>query len=439
MNIHNKPRWSGSGFIAQLITLLTGSALSQIVLLMGYFVLARWYSPHDLGQLRVFTAIALTASLLVNGGFETAIMLPKREEEALALLALCGRISMIVFVGATPLAYLLQDEMALWLQAPVLGKWGVWLPFSMVAEGFGAAVHQYLVRGKKYRHISLILLAHAVVFIGIALLGSAVALSPVLLIQALIVSQGLRLALYLAIARHSWIRAGIRPVWLAGGAVSGYGQYPTYHLGSRLANHASRELVAPLLSVLYGSGAAGLYGMAIQILYLPMRFINQAMPQVFYQRVAKARLLGPGMVRAQTVQAIVIMLVLSGIPTLILAAAGPWLFTLLLGEAWRDAGGVVRYLAAFAIVSGIVSPITSLVNIRLRLKAFFGFNIALLLSRLAAIGAGALLMGFWSSVALYGLVALVGAVALGIWMLRLGGILGPSTHTTREGHHGPGA
>ncbi|MBI3142327.1 MAG: oligosaccharide flippase family protein [Bacteroidetes bacterium] len=436
MNARNRHHWARSGFVSQLLALLTGSALSQVVLLVGYFVLASWYSPHDLGQLRVFTAIALTAALLINGGYDTAIMLPKREDEALSLLALCGRIALLVLLLSTPLAFVFQGDMAHWMQTPVLGTWGVWLPFSVVAEGFGAALHQYLVRGRQYRQISIVLLAHAVVFIGIGLLGSMIDRSPALLIQAFLVAQALRFTLYMVLARKMWVKAGLRLAWRVGVIGRKYNQYPTYHLGSRLANHASRELVAPVLSVLYGSAAAGIYGMAIQILYLPMRFINQAMPQVFYQRVAKARTLSQAMVRGQTLQAIFIMLLLNGIPTLLLALAGPWLFVQLLGQAWQGAGGVVRWLAAFAVVSGIVSPITSLVNIRSRLKAFFGFNVLLLFSRLGAIGLGFWFMGFWTSVALYGVVALVGAIILGLWMLRLASIWGSSANGTENGANG---
>jgi O-antigen/teichoic acid export membrane protein len=130
------------------------------------------------------------------------------------------------------------------------------------------------------------------------------------------------------------------------------------------------------------------------------------------------------------------MLLLNGIPTLLLALAGPWLFVQLLGQAWQGAGGVVRWLAAFAVVSGIVSPITSLVNIRSRLKAFFGFNVLLLFSRLGAIWLGFWFMGFWTSVALYGVVALVGAIILGLWMLRLASIWGSSANGTENGANG---
>ena len=71
----------------------------------------------------------------------------------------------------------------------------------------------------------------------------------------------------------------------------------------------------------------------------------------------------------------------------------------------------------------MASPLTSLVNVRFKLGAFFVFNLALMLSRLGAVALGAYYENSaeWT-ISLYGWVAFAGAMVLILWMLQLAGL-----------------
>lgn len=411
-----------SGFFKSVITLLQGSAGAQVIMVATYFVLARWYGPDSIGEIRNYTAIVLTVALLVNGGYELAIMLPKKSADALGLVSLSFRILIIFLAVLWPLGFFLREEIADILNSRAFGFWAILLPLSIFMEGLINLLHQYLVRAKRYRKLSMALLAYAIVYSVVALAGSWHHLNIHWLFGALFFAQTIKFLFYISAffiekKRTEAFKGSLKDL------SKEFKDYPSYHLGSGLANQASREMVAPLLSSFFGSGASALYGTTLQILNLPMRFLSQAVPQVFYQRVAKAKELGEKHVKRETLNVLYFMLLVSAIPTFILAVFGPDLFAWALGEKWRASGEFVKWLGAFAVVGSVASPLTSLINVNLKLKSFFLFNILLLVSRLGAIVLGAQFGGAEVSIAFYGWMALAGALVLLFWMLKLAGII----------------
>ncbi|MFY0673048.1 MAG: oligosaccharide flippase family protein [Bacteroidia bacterium] len=411
-----------SGFFKSVITLLSGSATAQIIMVLSYFIIARWFGPDFIGEIRVFASITLIGALLVNGGYELAIMLPSRSADSLQLLKLCFRILLVSLLIMAPIGFFLSGQIAVLLKAPALNLWAKILPFSIFMEGAINLLHQFLVRNKKYKNLSFALLSYAIVYAIIALPGVYTTTNINWLFTALVISQLVKLVFYFVSFLKVKNNTGGVPKSRKELA-SKYIDYPLFHLGSGAANMASREMVVPMLSSYFGAGAAGLYSMSIQILYLPMRFLTQAVPQVFYQRIAKARNLGIKYVRRETLTALSFLLLVSAIPTFILALFGPDLFAWALGEKWRASGEFIKWLAAFAVVGSVVSPLTSLMNVNFKLRAFFIFNVLLLVSRLGAIAIGAKMGGAQIAIAYYGLAAFIGAIMLGVWLFVLSGII----------------
>lgn len=411
-----------SGFFKSVITLLSGSATAQIIMVLSYFIIARWFGPDFIGEIRVFASITLTGALLVNGGYELAVMLPSKPENSLQLLRLCLRILLVSLAVMAPIGLFFSHEIADLLKSPALGFWAKVLPFSIFMEGAINLLHQFLVRSKKYKNLSFALLSYSIIYALIAIPGVYTSANINWLFTALVTSQLVKLIFYYS--SFLKVRNGIDgQAESKSKLASKYIDYPLFHLGSGAANMASREMVVPMLSSYFGAGAAGLYSMSIQILYLPMRFLSQAVPQVFYQRIAKARNLGNKYVRRETVTALSFLLIVSAIPTFILALFGPDLFAWALGEKWRASGEFIKWLAAFAVVGSVVSPLTSLMNVNFKLRAFFVFNVLLLLTRLGAIVIGAKMGDAEIAIAYYGIAALIGALILGIWLFVLSGII----------------
>src|SRR3984893_3522832 len=128
------PRAPGK-FMSNVLTLITGNGLSQLVNIAGTLVLARLVAPDAFGSFALFVTLVSFLSVLGGGRYELAIMLPEKDEEAanilflavLVLTGVAGASLLIVALFHTPVARLLGDDrLNLWLWAA---------PFALFING----------------------------------------------------------------------------------------------------------------------------------------------------------------------------------------------------------------------------------------------------------------------------------------------------------------
>ena len=72
-----------------IATLLTGTAISQLIPIIISPILTRLYTPTDFGDVGVFIGLASVLAILSSGRYELAIVLPKDDFDAYALTWLC--------------------------------------------------------------------------------------------------------------------------------------------------------------------------------------------------------------------------------------------------------------------------------------------------------------------------------------------------------------
>ena len=111
------PRASGK-FLSNVLTLMTGNGLSQLINIGGTLLLARLFAPEAFGSFALFVTLVSFLSVLGGGRYELAIMLPEKDEEAanvlfLAVLVLTGVAGLSLLMVAlfhSPIATLLGDD-----------------------------------------------------------------------------------------------------------------------------------------------------------------------------------------------------------------------------------------------------------------------------------------------------------------------------------------
>ena len=77
-----------SEFSKNVLTLMTGTTIAQAIPIAISPILTRIYTPEDFGVLALFVAITTIFGTIANGRYELAIMLPKKDEDAINIFAL---------------------------------------------------------------------------------------------------------------------------------------------------------------------------------------------------------------------------------------------------------------------------------------------------------------------------------------------------------------
>ena len=77
-----------SVFLKNVITLISGTAISQIIVILISPVLTRLYTPNEFGLFGAFMAIVSIISTFINGRYDLAIIEARESEIAINLMRL---------------------------------------------------------------------------------------------------------------------------------------------------------------------------------------------------------------------------------------------------------------------------------------------------------------------------------------------------------------
>ena len=140
-----------------------------------------------------------------------------------------------------------------------------------------------------------------------------------------------------------------------------YRNFPLMAAPSSLINAAASNVPTALLATFYDVRAAGLYGLGVRVLQMPLRFVGQAIAQVLLGQASEAaRSNGASTQVTATARALWIFSLHTFVT---LALIAPAMFALCFGATWREAGSYVQVLAPWLLAGFIATPLSVLVTV----------------------------------------------------------------------------
>ncbi|MDX2247595.1 MAG: oligosaccharide flippase family protein [Bacteroidia bacterium] len=412
-------------FGKSVTTLVSGSLVAQLIGVISIIVLPRLYNDEAFGVFGFFVATVAIIAVIINGGYENAIMLPEEEPISQKLTALSlwiaagGSLFLLVILALTG-KWILE-----WGEVPMLYGWHLLIPFSILLEGLSQPYRTLLNRSESYRALSFSKIARslvlAVVSIGLGLGGKK--------FEGLILGY---LAGQLAGLVVLWVYVRAENKSADQGfswhklleAAGQFSDFPRYSIFSAWLNTASKHLPFYMLIPLYDAGVAGQFNQADRVLTLPVVLVAMSIGTVYYQHASKAHLLGAEVLAAVTRRTF-FRLLIPAVPFLVITMiGGPDLFAGVLGEEWRTAGEYARWLMPWMFMVFIASPLSYLIDIKRKLREFLFFNIALFALRLAALWLGGIYLSDIAAMKVYGFSGMVMVGLQLVYLLYIGGVWG---------------
>ena len=356
------PSRATSGLLRATVTLLMGGALAQLVPLLLGPVLARLFTPQAFGVFTTFSTVAATVAVVACGRYEFALPMARDEDEAAVLLALCARIGLLVLVLSVPLAALLN--MTGHLPLPWL------LPLAVAAAGALQLLIMWSNRAQRFRAlaISRVLQYGGAALFQVALGGAlwwsarqpagaeaawALVIAPVLagVLAALVLVQPAPAGGWRALlpARaHPGMQQAMRQV-----AVK-FRDFPLLNTPHAFLGALQDALAVAMLVAFSGHVAAGFWGLGLRYLKAPATLVGSAVSQALYPRLEGAQ---PADAQRAVRQIMALLGAVALGLMLVLMVAGPWLFRLVFGAAWQEAGELARALAPYIAVHFVAAPL----------------------------------------------------------------------------------
>jgi O-antigen/teichoic acid export membrane protein len=380
-------RWLPRGGFARSVSILVGgTALAQILAIIASPVLTRIYRPSDFGALQVFISLMSLVFVAATGRYEVAVLLPEDDESAIGVLVLailCVCLTTILCTGMVVICHyhwILPSSMLvlrglLWL-----------LPVSIFGGGVYQALNYWAMRRDDYKQIAKSKFTQAgaqvVTQLGIGLLIHG----PLgLLIGDSIgrVSGSSRFVRDLCRDYGDKLR-GIRIGSIVKLAVR-YREYPLVSMWGTLINASGLALPSLFLAQYYGAEGTGWFALVNRVLGVPAALIGLSIAQVYISEAAKLSRSDPNRLMYIFLKTTRHMLYLGLVPCMLFTILAPWLFQIVFGHAWREAGVYARYMAFMFYASFINSPVTMTLNILERQWAQFAWDISRLALTVVAI------------------------------------------------------
>ena len=139
-----------SAFATDVLKLVTGTTLAQIIVVLTSPLLTRLYGPEAFGFYALFASITGILGVIACMRYELAIMLPKTDEEAANLLGLCLLCVAVVSGLTIPALYFGGDALLSLLRAPGLGPYLILVPPFVFISGVFLALNYWNSRGNHF-------------------------------------------------------------------------------------------------------------------------------------------------------------------------------------------------------------------------------------------------------------------------------------------------
>ena len=347
-----------SEFSRNVVTLMTGTTIAQAIPIAISPILTRIYTPEDFGIFALFFAMISIFGSIANGRYELAIVLPKRDEDAINIFALCLIItvsfSFILFLSIV----LLYKPIIDLLGTNQIGPWLYFIPITVLFIGLFNSLNYFNTRKKYYKDITnakiikSIILAMLQLSIGFIKEGSTGLISGQIVSQAFanwkLSKQVIKNKVLLShISLNSIFTQAKR-----------YKNFPIFSVWSTLSNILSRQLLNILIASYFSILTLGFYSLVQKILGLPSALIGGAIGQVFFQKATSEQ-------QETGVAIITFQLTLKKITLISLIAYGTLyliiedLFTIVFGEEWRIAGTYAQAVIPFFFIRFIYASVST--------------------------------------------------------------------------------
>lgn len=370
-------------------------------------IISRLYSPADFGVFGSFSAILSVMTSAVTLNYAQAMMLPKKNEDAINLFVLSCASSVLIAACCLVVCLLAPN----FLQSLVKAQNAWLLPLLVVATlicGLNESLQTWCVRVKAFKDTSA-----SQAIRSLSSNGSQVGLGflregPLALVCGTILGEilaSLNLARVVFRDLGEELRREIR--WdRMRKLAKDYKDFPLYSGPKDVMSALSMGLPVLLLTHFYGIAVAGAYAFGGRILQAPMGFVMGSLRQVLFQKASETYSHG-GRLFPLYGKITLGLFALIAFPMLVVFIWAPQIFTWIFGSQWHTAGEFARWLVFWLMFMFCSLPSVLFARIIRIQGMLLLFEMVLLAARTLALMIGGSYMSALYTIILF---SLVGAI-----------------------------
>jgi len=276
-----------SEFSRNVLTLMTGTSIAQAIPIAISPILTRIYTPEDFGMFALYMSVASIVSVVATGGYEYAIMLPKKDSDALYLVILSLFMTFIISLLVFFIIFIFNEDITNFLENEEISNWLYFVPLTVFLTGLYQSFNYWGNRKKAYKILAFSKITQSTTTaisnlgIGIAYMGGQGLIWGMILGQISSTVLLVKNSMPLKIERVNKIKI----VALA----KKYVDFLRFSTFSSILNSLSFNLFSILLSKLFSSSILGFYHLVFRVLTLPSTLIGSSISQVYFEEATRQK------------------------------------------------------------------------------------------------------------------------------------------------------
>jgi O-antigen/teichoic acid export membrane protein len=345
-------------FFRSVGILASGAIIARILPIVTSPVLTRVYSPQEFGSSAVILAIASMISPALSGRYDMALVLPRRDADAVHLLHVSIVLTVLV-AGLTGIALIIfHTQILISLGEPDAGAWLFLAPLILLFNGIMAALTYFANRQgdfwfiAKSQILNSAVSAITTVIIGLAgggFAGIVVGVTAGAATSATVLAIGYRSHL----RRVSWTDWSGKRVLL-----KRYIRFPVYDAPTALLDGLGGAIPTFFLSKFFSPAVVGYHSLVIRSVNTPLSILASSVSQVNLKTVAE--LVNEGTpIRPYLARLTAGLTAIVLVPTVALMIWGAQIVAWMFGGAWSQAGELLEILAPALGIRFVVATIST--------------------------------------------------------------------------------
>lgn len=346
-----------SEFSRHVLTLMTGTTIAQAIPIAISPILTRLYSPEDFGVFALYMSVASLITVIVTGRYELAIMLPKKESDAMNIVALSFIITTFISLFTLVLVIVFNDAIASLLKSPDIANWLYFIPVTVFLTGIYQSLNYWNNRKKQY-----VVLAKNKVYqsttTGVANITMGISGHTY---GGLIFGSILGQSVSTVILGSKFMKAerGFLSKVNQGKIVAlakKYKKFPLINSLHAFVNIFKENAVKIFIALKYSQATLGYYFFMLRLMKLPAGLLGSSIAQVFY-REGSEQYRKTGNIQKQVLTLIKKLFIIAIVPVSFLFFFAEDLFGFIFGAQWIIAGTYAKAISPYILFHFVASPL----------------------------------------------------------------------------------
>jgi len=352
-----------SEFSKNVLTLMTGTSIAQAIPIAISPILTRIYSPEDFGLYALYMSLVSIIAVIATGRYEVAIMLPKKDEDAINIVFLSIIIAFLVSLIILLIVLVFNTQITKLLGNPEISYWLYLIPISVLLTGTYQSLNYWYNRKKKYKRLATSRVIQSSTTATMNLSMGVGGFGNSGLILGGVLGQGMATFI---LGRLTWkenysILISFSKLKIFA-LLKKYIEFPIVNLPHAFLNNISSNLPILLLSYFFNNKIVGFYSLSNKIITIPMGIITNSFGQVFFQRMLMQDVSYIDR-KIFFKKSMIKLLSLSFFPAFLIFIFAQDIFSFIFGDAWKIAGYYTQILIPMLYLRFTGSIVSSVVII----------------------------------------------------------------------------